>query len=75
MSAHVVELWLVYTATTAAALATWDGPEWSSLSWLEQQQALREGNIVFGVYGWLSEVWVWSEVIVLLLNRATSRSP
>lgn len=62
-------LWLIYTVTTVAALVTRDGPEWSSLSWLNQQEALREGNIVFGVYNWLSQAWMWSEVVVLLFNR------
>lgn len=62
-------LWLTYTVATASALLTWSGPEWSSLDWIEQIEALRSDSVMFGLYSWLSQVWIWSEVVVMLLNR------
>lgn len=64
-----VVLWLIYTVATAAALLTWMGPEWSSLSWAEQSQMLRADSPLFGLYMWFSEAWMWSEVVVMLFNR------
>jgi uncharacterized RDD family membrane protein YckC len=50
-------------------LATWTGPEWSSLSWGERGRELTNRNPVFTVHEWASQLWLWSELLVLLLNE------
>lgn len=62
-------LWFMYTVLTAGALLSWAGPEWSSLTWIQQNEALSTQSVMFGLYSWLSQIWLWSEVVVLLFNR------
>lgn len=50
-------------------LATWTGPEWSSLSWLDRDGELAKRNPIFTAYDWVSEAWLWSELVVLLLKK------
>lgn len=56
-------------AATTYVLATWTGPEWSSLKWLDRGGELAKHNPIFTAYDWASQAWLWSELLVLLLNK------
>ena len=47
----------------------WTGPEWTSLNWLDRGGELAKRNAIFTAYDWASQVWLWSELVVLLLNK------
>lgn len=64
-----VILWIAYSIPTIWILATWDGPAWSSLGWLSQREVLNDRNPFYRPYEVISQVWLWSEVVVLLFNR------
>lgn len=59
----------VYLVAAIYVLATWTGPEWSSLSWLDRGGELAKRNPIFTAYDWVSQAWLWSELVVLLLNK------
>ena len=62
-------MWSIYVVGTVLVLATWDGPDWSSLGLLEQRRLVNEGTPFFGAYDVISQAWFWSEVLVLLFNK------
>ena len=62
-------LWMVYAVATVWVLTTWDGPAWSSLDWLRQRELVDDRNPFYTPYDIASQVWLWSEVVVLLFNR------
>ena len=64
-----IVLGAVNLAAATYVLATWTGPEWSSLNWLDRGGELAKRNPIFTSYDWASQVWLWSELGVLLLNK------
>jgi uncharacterized RDD family membrane protein YckC len=63
-----VALWVAFGVSAVLTLATWDGA-WSSLGWSERMRLFGERKAFNGAYGWISNGWLWSEVVVLLFNR------
>jgi uncharacterized RDD family membrane protein YckC len=59
----------IYLIATIYVLATWAGPDWSSLNWLDRGGELAKRSPVFTLYDWVSQAWMWSELVVLLLNK------
>ena len=62
-------LWLVNICGIVYVLVTWTEPEWSSLSFSERNQLLEERSPVGYWYDVISQVWLWSEMVVLLTNK------
>jgi uncharacterized RDD family membrane protein YckC len=62
-------LWIAYTPWSVYVLATWSGPEWSSLTWADQGRVLAERNPLYGIYDVVEQGWLWSELVVLLFNK------
>ena len=61
-------LMALYVSGVVSIYATWEGPEWSTLSYMELNAALRERNASV-LYLTLSLIWTGSELVVLLLNE------
>ncbi len=60
---------LIYLIAVSYVLATWTGPEWSSMNWSERGAELEKRSFVFITSYWASQAWLWSELVVLLLNK------
>ena len=54
---------------TIHSLATWTGPEWSSMGWSEQSAELARRDPTLTALTWVSQGWFWSELVVLLFNE------
>lgn len=67
-SAVDVALWIGYALPTLYVLSIWDGP-WATLSWVRQSQMLADRNPTYDLYSIASQVWLWSELVVLLFNK------
>ncbi len=39
------------------------------VNWLYQDGELAKRSLIYTAYGWVSQAWVWSELVVLLLNK------
>ena len=51
------------------ALLSVDDATFQNLSWIKQSQYLMSlSPILFSIYTWLTNIWSWSELIVLLTN-------
>jgi uncharacterized RDD family membrane protein YckC len=51
------------------ALLSVDDTTFQNLSWIKQSQYLMSlSPILFSIYTWLTNIWSWSELIVLLTN-------
>ena len=51
------------------ALLSVDDATFQNLSWIKQTQYLMSlSPVLFSIYTWLSNIWSWSELIVLLTN-------
>lgn len=64
-----IGLTLINLIAITHVLATWTGPEWSSMSWLERGGELTKRNPIHSAYDWASQAWVWSELLVILFNK------
>ena len=64
---------LAFTVAAFIALcvtvAQWPEPEWSSLPYIEKVTLIATRDPTAGLVAVLGEVWVWSELVVLLLNE------
>jgi uncharacterized RDD family membrane protein YckC len=63
-----VMLWVLYASSTIYVLAVWPEPEWVSISRADQRRLLVERNPLFGTYDIVQQIWMWSELLVLLFN-------
>jgi uncharacterized RDD family membrane protein YckC len=64
-----ISLAVIYLIASIYVLVTWAGPDWSSLNWLDRGGELAKRSPIFIVYDWVSQAWMWSELVVLLLNK------
>ena len=64
-----IGLTATYFVAVGYVLATWTGPEWSSLNWLDRGGELAKRSSIFTAYDWASQAWLWSELVVLLFNK------
>ena len=64
---------LAFTVASFTALsvtvAQWTEPEWSSLPNIEKMALIGSRDPAAGLVAVLAEVWMWSELVVLLLNE------
>ena len=58
----------IYLAAAIPVLARWTRPDWSSLNWLDRVGELAKRNPITA-HDWVSQAWLWSELVVLLLNK------
>lgn len=68
---HLVIFTLTLFAVTLSieAISRADEATFESLSWIKQSQYLMSMSpVLFLIYTWLSNIWTWSELIVLLTN-------
>ena len=68
---HLIILLLTIFSTILMidALLAADNTTFQNLSWLKQSQYLMSlSPILFTIYTWLTNIWSWSELIVLLTN-------
>jgi uncharacterized RDD family membrane protein YckC len=55
---------------TIYALSMADGEYYESLGWMQKQQYLFSLTpILFTIYTWTNNIWVYSELLVLLFNK------
>ena len=59
----------LYVSGVVSMFATWQGPELSSLSYMELNASIRERNAASDLWLTLGLIWTGSELIVLLLNE------
>lgn len=66
----IVFILTIYCAVLMiVAISRADETTFESLSWLNQSQYLMSlSPVLFAIYTWLSNIWTWSELIVLLTN-------
>lgn len=66
----VVFILSILSATvTAHSLIQTNDAAFLSIHWLEQSKyIIAFSPILFGIYHWTNNIWIWSEVIVLLTN-------
>jgi uncharacterized RDD family membrane protein YckC len=67
----VVDLAFTVASFTALSVtvAQWTEPEWSSLPNIEKMALIGSRDPTAGLVAVLGEVWMWSELVVLLLNE------
>ena len=63
-----IVLMVVYLVLTIYTVATWTGPEWSSMNWFDRRGEMTQRTPAFWIYDLTSETWGWSELVVLLFN-------
>jgi len=64
----VISLFGIFTMMRSIGMAA----EWhyNSLNWMQKRQYIGSlSPILFSVYMWLSNIWVYGELIVLLTNK------
>jgi len=54
--------------TGVYVLMTWSGP-WSDLPYVKRMQLYSDRNPIMPWYDYLGQAWMWSELIVLLMNK------
>jgi uncharacterized RDD family membrane protein YckC len=64
-----IVLGFLQTSSSMVGLLRLPDPEYSSLSWSDRFQRLDQLSPYSGPLLWLSNVWVWSEIVVLLFNK------
>ncbi len=60
--------WLVYLGAYFWILATWQGPEWSSMSWVAQGRAMSERSVLVDAYRWSSQIWLCISLATMFFN-------
>ena len=64
-----IVLWLAFASSMAVTLASWGSTPWRLLGWADRFRLINDRNPFYTTYEWASQAWMWSEVVVLLLNR------
>ena len=62
-------LWAVYASSTLWVLATWPSAEWAAIDRADQARLLAERAPLAGTFEVARQVWMWSELLVLLFNE------
>ena len=62
-------LWVLYTPLMLYVLLTSSESAWSSLSAIDRGRLLAERNPLSGIYEVCEQLWLWSELVVLLFNK------
>ena len=63
-----IVLMVVYLVVIIYTVATWTGPEWSSMNWFDRRKEITQRAPVLRIYEWMVQIWVNSELVVLLFN-------
>jgi uncharacterized RDD family membrane protein YckC len=58
-----------HLVATVYVMATWTGPDWSSLGWLERGAEVWKRSTFFQTFDSVHQAWFWSELVVILFNR------
>jgi uncharacterized RDD family membrane protein YckC len=64
-----IGLGVINSVAVLHVLATWTGPEWWSLTWTARGAELAKRSSVFPVTDRASDIWMWSELVVMLFNK------
>ena len=64
-----IALSAIWAVSLIYVLTTWNGPDWSSLGFLDRGRAIAERFPISRWYDLVSLVWVGSELVVLLTNK------